>query len=233
MIRITRPAAAENFMTKTSPSERFSTSERSKREILGTAAEVFSDLGYDGASIDIISRQLGSTKGRIYHHYSSKAELFLDVQQTAMARMLDTIRPISQLQIAPSQKLGRMAFSHARLIMEDNASQCVAVQGLTRHLVELLSKRHAQQVSLVMAARDSFEGLYVGVIDEGVAQGVFRAISGRFAAKPVLGALNWITLWYRSRKLQTDRDLDELARIHSEFALRSLRPDSAVAWQAA
>lgn len=209
-------------MRQSKPAEKPSASHRSKMEILGVAAEVFSELGYDGASIDIIAQRLGSTKGRIYHFYKSKPELFLDVQRNAMLRMIETIRPIFQLEIAPEEKLARMAYAHARLLITDMPSQSVAVQGLTRHLVDHLAERHRDEVIFLMKARDEFEGYYARVIDEGVSASVFVEVAGRFAAKPVLGSLNWITLWYRTRKLQTDADLDELARIHSEYALRSI-----------
>jgi len=205
---------------------------RSKSEMLAVAAEVFSELGYDGASIDVIAQRLGSSKGRIYHYYKSKAELFLEVQKTAMIRMIETIGPIVQLDIPPDEKLACMAFAHARLIMSDVASQSVAMQGLTRHLVDHLSKNHPEQVAFMMKSRDDFEGFYSRVIDDGVASGRFVEVPGRFAAKPILGSLNWITLWYRARKRQTDADLDELARIHSEYALRSIRRPSALSWVA-
>ncbi len=44
--------------------------------ILETAAQCFMEQGFATTSIDDVARRMGSTKGRIYHYYSSKTDLF-------------------------------------------------------------------------------------------------------------------------------------------------------------
>ena len=52
----------------------------SRDEILQAAAELFMAYGYTATSIDAVAERLGATKGRIYHHWRSKADLYFDVQ---------------------------------------------------------------------------------------------------------------------------------------------------------
>ena len=43
--------------------------------VLQVAVEVFNERGYDGASMEDLSRRLGIAKSGIYHHVSGKEEL--------------------------------------------------------------------------------------------------------------------------------------------------------------
>ncbi|MCU0589651.1 MAG: TetR/AcrR family transcriptional regulator [Syntrophobacteraceae bacterium] len=48
-----------------------------REEILTAAVNEFLDNGYEGASVDGIARRAELTKGGIYHHFRSKAEILL------------------------------------------------------------------------------------------------------------------------------------------------------------
>src|ERR1700689_2909508 len=43
--------------------------------VLGGAVKVFNERGYDGTSMEDLSRELGITKSAIYHHVAGKEEL--------------------------------------------------------------------------------------------------------------------------------------------------------------
>jgi AcrR family transcriptional regulator len=53
--------------------------QRNRRDLLEAAREVFRDVGYAGASIDAIADAAGFTKGAVYSHFDSKADLFLSL----------------------------------------------------------------------------------------------------------------------------------------------------------
>ena len=48
-------------------------------QILQAAAEWFMEFGCAATTIDAVAQRLGATKGRSYHHYRSKADLYFDV----------------------------------------------------------------------------------------------------------------------------------------------------------
>jgi len=50
---------------------------RNRADLLEAAGRVFRDLGYAGASLDAIADAAGFSKGAVYSHFSSKADLFL------------------------------------------------------------------------------------------------------------------------------------------------------------
>ena len=50
-----------------------------RRQLLAAARDVFGELGYARASLDEIADRAGFTKGAVYSHFHSKADLFLSL----------------------------------------------------------------------------------------------------------------------------------------------------------
>jgi AcrR family transcriptional regulator len=50
-----------------------------RRQLLAAARDVFGELGYARASLDEIADRAGFTKGAVYSHFRSKADLFLSL----------------------------------------------------------------------------------------------------------------------------------------------------------
>lgn len=62
--------------------------EETRRDLLASAAEVFAEDGYAGASLERIARRAGFTTGAIYWHFKGKDELFLAVfEEYALTRV--------------------------------------------------------------------------------------------------------------------------------------------------
>jgi TetR/AcrR family acrAB operon transcriptional repressor len=56
---------------------------------LDAAGRVFRDLGYSGASLDAIAQEAGFSKGAVYSHFTSKADLFLSLLEDRISRRLE------------------------------------------------------------------------------------------------------------------------------------------------
>jgi len=199
-------------------------SSQSRDEILQAAAELFMEFGYTATSIDAVAQRLGATKGRIYHHYKSKADLFIDVQIAAMTRINSQIEPIARGPGSTVERLSAMALRHMQILLTELPMQKVAVQGLERHLIGASSA--AKRMRSVVKMRDDYEQMFVELIDDGVREGVFVDMPAKLAAKPFFGALNWATVWFNQRRLQSAEAIDDIAHALAAFALRGLLKDS-------
>lgn len=62
-------------MVETTLSRRQQQAEERREQILDAALHIFSQKGFDGASIRDISREVGVTEGLIYHYFESKEQL--------------------------------------------------------------------------------------------------------------------------------------------------------------
>lgn len=196
----------------------------SRDEILRAAAELFMEFGYAATSIDAVAQRLGSTKGRIYHHYRSKADLFFDVQVTAMNRLTAQVEPLAREGGGAVGRLAAMALRHTQILLKEMPMQKVAVQGLERHLLEASSA--AKRLRAVVKMRDDYEQMFVEVIDDGIREGSFVDLPPRLLSKPFFGALNWATVWYSQRRLQSEEAIDDIAHALAVYALRGLLKDS-------
>jgi AcrR family transcriptional regulator len=76
-----------------------------RRLLLTAARDVFRELGYSRASLDEIADRAGFSKGAVYSHFRSKADLFLSlledrIDQRAAAQREDAARPLDQAGVA-------------------------------------------------------------------------------------------------------------------------------------
>jgi AcrR family transcriptional regulator len=192
--------------------------------ILTAAAAAFTERGYTATTIDDIADRLGATKGRVYHYYRSKADIFLDIHRYAMQRMLDEVTPLAEGRQAAAQRMAAMVRAHAVLLMTSFPFQRVSVQGLERHLAGRVTERQRAALDGVIRMRDAYEAMFVRVLEEGVRSGEFRALVPRRAVKPILGSLNWLTVWYRPRAEDDAASQAAIADDMVEFVVRGLRP---------
>jgi AcrR family transcriptional regulator len=51
--------------------------QQTRTRLLNAAAEVFSRLGYNGASLDAVAEAAGYSKGAVYSNFATKADLFM------------------------------------------------------------------------------------------------------------------------------------------------------------
>ena len=193
-----------------------------REEIVRAAAEVFMEFGFAATSIDAVAERLGATKGRIYHYYGSKAELYFDIQIAAMERLMREIEPIARGEGDGAQRLEAMPLRHTMILREDLPIQKVAVRGLERELLGAVATRHAKTLRSIIRLRDDYEQIFAEVIDDGIRAGLFADLPPRLATKPFFGALNWLTVWYVPRRLQKAEDLSDLARTLTDFAMRGI-----------
>jgi len=171
--------------------------------LLDAAAKAFTIYGFASASIDVIADQIGATKGSVYYYYRSKTDLFFAVHKRAMTMNLKTQVPLIQdMTLDAREKLRRMAYQHACLMMEFLYYQRVTVQGVELHQSVSTTPMQREALAEVVAMRDVYEGLFRTVVAQGVADGLFADIDPSLAVKGILGSLNWITVWYRPRETE-------------------------------
>lgn len=191
-------------------------------EILRAAAAAFMENGYAATSIDTVASHLGATKGRIYYYYRTKADLFFGVHEVAMRLNLAEIRPIAAGRGGARERLRGMSIAHANLVMRHLPLQRVSVQGVEMHLSGSTTPEQRALLAALIGMRDEYERLFLNVLEEGIAVGEFRACNPRIVVKLLLGAFNWMTVWYRPRPDETDESRRRIAEELADFALQGV-----------
>ncbi|MBK9928116.1 MAG: TetR/AcrR family transcriptional regulator [Anaerolineales bacterium] len=75
-------------------------SEETRTKILDAAIKLFSNNGYNKASVDDICAEAGISKGAFYHHFKSKQELFLAILD-GWLKAIDNAIEVSKDMTAP------------------------------------------------------------------------------------------------------------------------------------
>lgn len=194
-----------------------------RAEILNAAAAAFMQKGFSATSIDDVADSLGATKGRIYHYYRSKTDLFLDVHLEALRQLLEKVGAIAARSDLPAdQRLFEMCREHVIVFMTTIAYQKATVLGLNRFLLSITAPYQTKASQRVQNRRDAYEDLFASTIAEGVKAGLFRPIPPRVATKPLLGALNWTNFWYAPPADGHDSEVDGIATELATYCVKAL-----------
>jgi hypothetical protein len=60
------------------------------------------------------------------------------------------------------------------------------------------------------------------VLLDGVEAGEFRDLNPKIVVKPLLGALNWMTIWYRPRKDEGQTSREAIASETADFVMHGV-----------
>lgn len=193
-----------------------------REKLLQAAGRAFMERGYSGTSIDDIAGVIDATKGAVYHHFSSKADIYLAVQERAIERIDRLVRPIFRDDLPVEEKLYRMAREHLMAIFTDFPGAKVAVEGLERSVMTAAGLEERRRLRRLIAQRNDYERMFRTTIERGIAEGVFVDEPGGILGRGVLGALNWSTLWFDPNRTKSVPALTQLAEKLSAFAVRGV-----------
>jgi len=96
-------------MTSTAPKPRVRDAERTKRELLEVAAEVFAESGYAGARVDEIAARTRTTKRMIYYYFGGKEQLYTAVLERAYRGIREEEARIDVAGLDPVEALREIA----------------------------------------------------------------------------------------------------------------------------
>ncbi len=191
--------------------------------LLAVAVKLFNERGYDGTSMEDLSRRLGISKSAIYHHVPGKAELL----RLAVNRALDGLfAEIDKLDAVDGRAIDRLEHLVRGSVLV-LAGQLPFVTLLLRVRGNTRAERDA------LARRRQFDQLVTDLVTKAAAEGDLRPdVDPATAARLLFGTVNSLTEWYRPRGRAS---ADALADTVVTVALRGLRvrdpagPDAAPA----
>jgi AcrR family transcriptional regulator len=194
----------------------------SRFDILESAAKCFLERGYSAASIDEVARNLGATKGRIYHHYPSKADLFADVFRTGMDMNYAAIAPYRDMPGPADARWRKMAFAHAMQMITTRPFQRAVWMGVEMHLRGATTPAQREVFNELIAYRARYGDIFRETIAAGREEGAFAFEDLSIANQLMFMTLNSPIFWYSPRPGETRADLEHLADQVVEFAYRGL-----------
>jgi AcrR family transcriptional regulator len=183
--------------------------------------EVFNQRGYDGTSMEDLSRRLGIAKSAIYHHVGSKEELL----RLALDRALDGLfAAATEAEAAPEPAIDRLE----RLV---RGSVEVLVDRLPYVTLLLRVRGNTETERSALDRRRRFDASVADLVAQAEAEGdVRRDIDPAVTARLLFGMVNSIVEWYRPADVRRPADRlagDRLADYVCAVAFDGLRIRSA------
>ncbi|MDR3448602.1 MAG: TetR/AcrR family transcriptional regulator [Alphaproteobacteria bacterium] len=173
--------------------------ETRRERIIEAAAEAFMTDGFAATTVDRVADILGCTKGLIYYEFKNKTDLFLEIHKVAMVANFGVVEPISQEPISPTDRLAKMVLAHISAITDRLPYQRVSVMGIEMQLSGATTPEQRKVLDEIVQMHRDYEQVFISVLEEGMATGEFRSGDARRRVKPLLGALNWMPMWYRPK----------------------------------
>lgn len=188
-------------------------------DILSAAADVFRRKGYHGAKMADIAAEVKLTAGSLYHHFpDGKQQILMAVLNDGLEQITENVRAIvNDPALQPDEQLRRIVYEHI-LGLTQHVSIAAALVFETRTLLNDLDNTDARQRYL--DARDRFEHYFRQVVESGIAKGMFHPVDVAIFTKTMLGAHNWVGVWYRDGGRLSG---EEIAEEMAETFLRALR----------
>jgi AcrR family transcriptional regulator len=160
-----------------------------RRELLDTAAEVFAAQGYNATTVRTIADQAGMLAGSLYYHFDSKESMLDEILSTFLDELWQGYDSVLAAELGPRETIEALVTESFREIDRHRAAVAI-YQKESRHL-------SAQPRFQYLAdSQQKFEKAWLGTLERGVAEQVFRAdldvrLTYRFVRDTVWVAASW------------------------------------------
>lgn len=156
--------------------------------LLAVAVKVFNEKGYDGTSMDDVSRRLGRTKSAIYHHVTGKEELL----RLALDRALDALFAVTD---EPPFRTGP-AIERLEYLVRRSVQVLADELPYVTLLLRVRGNTRVERAAL--ARRRRFDDIVSALVAEAEAEGDVRPdVDPAITARLLFGTVNSLIEWYR------------------------------------
>lgn len=180
----------------------------SRDDILRAAADVLQKYGYEATTMKDIAAAVSLTAASLYHHFRNKDSLLLAVLEQGLEQTIRQVEPIAFAKLPAADRLRAMIETHILGVADHSAIGAAMVFEIHKLMqiapprLSILDDAERYQEELArrdrfFARRDYFEQLFRQVVDEGVRSGEFQPLDVGITVKTLLGAQNWVGVWYR------------------------------------
>ncbi|MFE0473133.1 TetR/AcrR family transcriptional regulator [Streptomyces sp. NPDC058947] len=160
-----------------------------RSELLGTAAEVFAEQGYNATTVRKIADHAGMLAGSLYYHFDSKESMLEEILRTFLDELWDGYDTVLGAGLGPRETLQALVTESFREIDRHRAAVAI-YQKESRQLVA------QERFAFLAESQRRFERAWLSTLERGVAERAFRAdldvrLTYRFVRDTVWVAASW------------------------------------------
>ncbi len=181
------------------------------RRMLVAATAAFADRGYHATTTRDIAARAGMSPAAVYIHYRSKEELLFQISLIGHTSSMEVLTSASAGGPDPVARMAAAVAAFASWHAEHHTTARVV-----QYELGALSPEHLAEV---VGLRRRIDATVRGMIEDGVAAGVFEVPDVRGAALAVLSLCVDVARWYRSDGRRGPSDIGDL---YADLVLRML-----------
>lgn len=180
------------------------TSER-VRSLLDIGARLFAEKGFDATSMRDISSAAGVSKALLYHHFSSKDEIYARISFMATQHLNTFVDDRIPDDGTPEERIRAFMIAAATFFSQHRAAWIAASNAFW-------SDPDRHRMELRIARRRQFEQKLRDLVREGIEAGTFADVDPAMAGRLILSGINWMHRWYDPEKgLTAEEIVDQYA----------------------
>jgi len=165
--------------------------DRKLAHILRHAAVVFSEKGYEGASIRDISRSSGVSLSGLYYYFESKQQLLFLIQLYTFSEIIRLLETRLVGVTDPVARVGTLVRNHLGYFLRHPVEMKVL-----SHEDEALEGRHSRKVAQL---KKRYYSMAMDIFEDLRRAGCVRRLNPRVAVMSLFGMMNWIYTWHNPR----------------------------------
>jgi AcrR family transcriptional regulator len=160
------------------------------KKILRISANLISQKGYHGVSLQQIADKTRIHKSSLFHYFKNKEELLHYILETPFDEFYRNFKEIiANQELKPEEKLKKAIDNHLTLLIEYRAN----VNIFLNDLVNLSVKNRNKHMMSIWEYERGFEKI---ILEMG-REGHFNGLDPKIVSFGILGMLNWTTRWYK------------------------------------
>jgi TetR/AcrR family transcriptional regulator, cholesterol catabolism regulator len=164
--------------------------EARRREVVGTAAKLFAERGYDTTSMSELTAATGLAAGGLYHYIEGKDDLLIAICDELLEPLLEQAREIVAAEAPPVEQLHALVTAWVAHVVAHR-----------HHMLVFTQERQAIERQVrwrrVRSQRKAFEKILDDVLASGEADGSMPFADRRLSLLALLGMVNYTPQWVR------------------------------------
>ena len=148
-----------------------------RQKIIGTAARLFREIGFQKTTVADIARELRMSPGNIYRFFSAKSEINGAVARYLMSEVEAAARRIARSPGSAADRLRALVLANETM----NAERYVA----DRKIHDMVEAALVENWPIISDHIDQIDAILEEVIASGIEKGEFARTDARFAARLV------------------------------------------------
>jgi AcrR family transcriptional regulator len=192
------------------------TTQRKLDTLLGAAAELIAEQGFEATAIRDVGRKVGASLAGMYYYFASKEDLLFQIQYRTFASLLEAQERIAGQPGGARERIRRLLVGHLAFFARHPHEMKVC----TKELESLSGEYYRRTESL----RRRYYHLMADAVAElmnGTGGKARESSRSRHATLFIFGILNWVFMWYDPAR---DGPVGALGDEIFDFVLNGLRP---------